>query len=114
MPSGSWAKRKGVCEDAVTKVYLEKDGGRYLVACQGHATGSVEMCAAISCLVQTLDSWLEQEDAQILTRQVGPGNAILSFRGGERCRAAFDLMASGFSRLAATDGAHIHVDLCEM
>ena len=63
-PPGGGTEQSEEVSDEVTKVYLEKDGGRYLVACQGHATGSVEMCAAISCLVQALDSWLERRECR--------------------------------------------------
>ena len=35
----------------MTKVYLERDGNCFLVSCQGHATGSPEMCGKSSVKV---------------------------------------------------------------
>lgn len=93
----------------MTRVYLEQDGRRFLVSCQGHATGSTEMCAAISCLVQTLDGWLDQEECAVTERKVEPGTAVLRFSGGARCKAVFDLLVTGFFCLAATDQQHISV-----
>ena len=72
----------------MTKVYLERDGNCFLVSCQGHATGSPEMCAAISCLVGTLE--------------------------GIICKTAFDVICTGFLRLEATDNVHISVDFVEI
>lgn len=92
----------------MTQVYLERKGGTFLVSCTGHATGSPEMCAAISCLIGTLDGWLENSGGCV-ERRVEPGNVLLRFRGGSDCRTAFEMATTGFFRLQATDSAHISV-----
>lgn len=98
----------------MTKVYLEQDGDRYLVSCLGHATGSVEMCAAISCLMGTLEGWLDGHGAEVTERCMEPGRAVLRFTGGDDCKTAFEVLCAGFFRLAATDDTHIQVKFLEI
>lgn len=98
----------------MTKVYLERDGNCFLVSCQGHATGSPEMCAAISCLVGMLEGWLENSGYHVLECRVEPGDVCIRFQGGMICKTAFDVICTGFLRLEATDNVHISVDFVEI
>ena len=45
----------------MTKVVCSQDGDTYRIECQGHATGSELVCAAVSVLVTTLAGYLENE-----------------------------------------------------
>ena len=47
----------------MTHVHLEQKGDRYRVRCIGHATGSPETCAAVSCLIYTLAGWVRVEES---------------------------------------------------
>jgi len=94
----------------VTRVRLTQEPGRhYALTCEGHATGSPEVCAAISCLAGSLEGWVENSpsaDVQhlevrpgfvqiVFTPAAGPGSAPLV------CQGVYDLLQIGFLRLEA-------------
>ncbi len=94
----------------MTRVRLAQEPGRrYALTCEGHATGSPEVCAAISCLAGSLEGWVENSpsaDAQqlevrpgfvqiVFTPAAGPGSAPLV------CQGVYDLLQIGFLRLEA-------------
>ena len=83
----------------MTNVYLSGNNDRYLVYCSDHATGSTETCAAISCLIYTLAGWLHNSDAEIIKEHLKDGEAMLMFRGGEKAKAAFDMVCIGFLQI---------------
>lgn len=86
----------------MTHVYIEQDGDRYTICAKGHATGSTEMCAAVSALLYTLAGWLRNSDTETITARLDPGDACLMFRGAADAQTAFDLMTVGFLQLAAS------------
>lgn len=94
----------------MTQVYLEQDGRRYTVSCQGHATGSVEACAAVSCLIYTLAGWLRNASGHVLKEKLEDGNALIQFRGGDAAETAFDMITVGFLQLEAQYGDYVTVD----
>lgn len=94
----------------MTQVALTHDGGKYTVSCSGHATGSVEVCAAISCLVYTLAGWLHCSGCNILHEQLEPGDALLQFAADAQSGVAFELICTGFLQLEAQYGAYIRVE----
>ena len=63
----------------MTRVRLTQEPGkRYTLTCEGHATGSPEVCAAISCLAGSLEGWVENSpsaDAQQLDAADEPDGA---------------------------------------
>ena len=95
----------------MTQVYLEQEGQRYTVSCQGHATGSVEACAAVSCLVYTLAGWLRNTSIPVLKEKLEDGKALIQFHGGDAAQTAFDMITVGFLQLQAQYGDYIHADL---
>lgn len=94
----------------MTKVYLEQDGQRYTVSCRGHATGSVSVCAAVSCLVYTLAGWLRNNSVQVLTEKLEDGDALILYHGGAAAETAFDMICVGFLQLQEQYGEYIAVD----
>ena len=94
----------------MTQVYLEQDGQRYMVSCQGHATGSVEACAAVSCLVYTLAGWLHNAAVLVVKEKLEDGDALIQFHGGDAAETAFDMITVGFLQLQAQYGDYIAVD----
>jgi hypothetical protein len=72
------------------------------------------MCAAISCLMGTLEGWLDNADIPVAERRMEPGRAVLRFAGGGDCKTAFEVIAVGFLRLKASDEAHIQVEFSEI
>lgn len=95
----------------MTRVYLEQSGDRYCVRCKGHATGSAETCAAVSCLVYTLAGWLRNAAPTMHEARLDDGDASICFRGGEAAEAVFDMICVGFLQLQAQYGAFIQVEL---
>lgn len=95
----------------MTRVYLEQDGQRYTVNCQGHATGSVEACAAVSCLIYTLAGWLHNASVLVLKEELDDdARALIQFHGGAAAETAFDMICVGFLQLAESYGEYISVD----
>ena len=100
----------------MTRVRLESvaSAGRFSVDAQGHATGSVALCAAVSCLLQTLEGRILNEEAvDPLEVRLDAADAKLVWSGGAEAATAFDLAVVGFRRLAATDPARIAVTVEE-
>lgn len=95
----------------MTKVYLEQNGNQYTVECRGHATGSVETCAAVSCLVYTLTGWLRNTDAALtLNVSLEDGEAHIQFCGGTSAETVFDMIAVGFLQMQEQYGDYISVE----
>lgn len=93
----------------MTKVYLEQDGKRYTVSCKGHATGSVEACAAVSCLVYTLAGWLRNSSVLGLEERLNDGDALIRYTGRDAAETAFDMICVGFLQLQAAYPQQIDV-----
>ena len=94
----------------MTRVYLEQDGQQYTVSCKGHATGSVETCAAVSCLVYTLAGWLRNTSVLVLEEKLEDGDALIQYHGGAAAETAFDMICVGFLQLQEQYPEYISVD----
>lgn len=82
-------------------------GDSYSVRCRGHATGSPELCAAISCLMFTAAGWLHNtQDAELIYEKLDSGDAYLRWHGG---KWLYDLLKIGFLQLQKTDPEKISV-----
>lgn len=82
-------------------------GDSYSVRCRGHATGSPEVCAAISCLMFTAAGWLHNtQDAELVYEKLDSGDAYLRWHGG---KWLYDLLKIGFLQLQKTDPEKISV-----
>ena len=89
----------------MTTVTLKEEDGWYSVEAKGHATGSKEMCLAVSVLLQTLHAWLVASRIPHAA-STGYGDSEYTWKGN---RAAYDLITAGFLRLQGTDPDHISV-----
>lgn len=98
----------------MTRVYLEKDGKTYTIDCKGHAEGSPEMCAAISCLVYAVAGWTHNAKTVRHTERLTEGDVRLVFSGCEECETVFDLATVGFLQLEKLDPERVHVDVQEI
>lgn len=99
----------------MTNVLLVRDGSYstgywYTVEATGHATGSVQMCAAVSTLVQTLSAWIDMRGAAVSERVIESGRCRLRF-SGRCCNTAFELICAGFMGLQATDPKRVKVEI---
>jgi uncharacterized protein YsxB (DUF464 family) len=93
------------------KVHLGKD--RYFLTAEDHATGSEQVCAAVSAITLTLLGYvlnLEQAgQAEICGKRAESGLFQLNAKGGEKCRAAFEMAAQGLLQLEGSFPQYISV-----
>lgn len=94
----------------MTRVTLLRSGPTYTVRCQGHATGSVEACAAVSCLVYTLAGWLHNMATLTLHEKLESADAEIIFAGGKEAETVFDMICVGFLQLEKEYSAFVSVD----
>ena len=94
----------------MTTVSLKQAGQQYTISCKGHATGSPEVCAAVSCLIYTLTGWLRNASVLVLTERLDDGDALIRYHGGAAAETAFDVICVGFLQLAQEYGEYISVE----
>ena len=88
----------------MTKVYAERDGNRYTVHAQGHATGSPEVCAAISGILYALAGYVRNAtDGSTIEydERLESGSVNLHFCGGPGAAGAFDMAVIGLKQIEA-------------
>lgn len=100
----------------MTRVYAERDGNRYTICANGHATGSPEVCAAISGLLYALAGYVRNaSDGSTLAydERLESGNVQLHFRGGEGAGGAFDMAVIGLKQIEAKYPELVSVEYLE-
>lgn len=100
----------------MTRVYAERDGNRYTIYANGHATGSPEVCAAISGLLYALAGYVRNaSDGSTLAydERLESGNVHLHFRGGEGAGGAFDMAVIGLKQIEAKYPELVSVEYLE-
>lgn len=90
----------------MTKVFLDEDKDRYLIEVTDHCPDS-KVCAAISCLLYSLEGWLANEELRDDTLEIEKcsikeGYALIAFSGGSRSESIFDFVRIGFAQLEAS------------
>ena len=84
----------------MTRVTINKGEGRYLIRCEGHATGSVKVCAAVSTLIYTLLGYLKNAgDISVESEEIADGYAEVEFSGGHSARVVFEFISIGFMQI---------------
>lgn len=88
----------------MTQIYAELEGGRCLLAVDGHATGSAEVCAAISGLVYALAGYAANAEsegrAEIFTEELESGKVRLHLHGDDRTVGACEAILIGLLQIA--------------
>lgn len=101
----------------MTNVYVEMEGGRCLLVLNGHATGSSEVCAAISCLVYALAGYITNAErdgvVEIYSMDMAAGKVRLHFHGDGRATAAFEMAIIGLRQLEKQYPDLIRMDFLE-
>ena len=92
----------------MTQVYAERDGQRCILSAQGHATGSVEACAAVSGILYALAGYvtnaMRERYVEVYTWRMESGDVQLDFSGDDGTAAAFEMAVIGLGRsVAAAD-----------
>lgn len=101
----------------MTSVYCEKDGNRYIISARGHASGSPEVCAAISGIMYALLGYVKnaQDESTIAySDRVYSGDVAIEFRGGENARAVYDMAVIGLLQIEKSHPEYIRVERMEI
>lgn len=98
----------------MTKVTLECRGSTRRLTCSGHATGSVQVCAAVTALAMALAGWTHNaQGVEVVKERLCTADVELEYIAGAENEAAFDLVTVGFLQLAAAYGEFISVEILE-
>ena len=87
----------------MTKVFAEKKGGYFTLILYGHATGSKEVCTAISSIVYALAGYLKNFEDEKAEKQpvIELKSGFSSFRfSGKGAESAYDMSVIGLMQLA--------------
>lgn len=89
----------------MTSVKLHETLTLYVIEAKGHATGSKEVCAAVSMLMTALANWnLCYGSGDKLPSELEPGHAKVRLRkADEGAKAIWELANVAFHALAETD-----------
>lgn len=97
----------------MTTVTIARRGPTYRLTALGHATGSSEVCAAVSALVYALGGCLKNLErtgaVSLGTFRLASGGAELESTG-EASRYPYAMAAVGLAQLAARYPAQVRVD----
>ena len=96
----------------MTCVTLSESGGRYVVEAQGHATGSVQACAAVSVLMYSLLGYLSNADGvEVENEDIADGFFSVEFSGGEVARIMFEFCTISFLQLERSYGEYVSIKI---
>lgn len=88
----------------MTRIYAEQDGQRCTISARGHATGSVEACAAISGILYALAGYVtnaqQERPIEVYTWIMESGKVLLDFNGDGETAAAFEMAVIGLLQIA--------------
>ena len=87
----------------MTQVYAERSGNRCILSAKGHATGSVEVCAAVSGILYALAGYLtnaiRERYIEFYENRMEEADVLLDFKGDEQTAAAFEMAAIGLAQI---------------
>lgn len=89
----------------MTKVQLKETVATYEIVAKGHATGSTEVCAAVSMLMTAMANWnMLYGSGDIIPSVLEPGYAKVKLRKADPgAKAIWELANVAFHALAETD-----------
>lgn len=101
----------------MVKVYAESDGNRYLLSAQDHATGSEQVCAAVSALVYAFAGYVlnakENRKAMVHNIKLESGKALIHCHGDRDVGTSFDTVVLGLKQIEASNPEFIQVEMGE-
>ena len=83
----------------MTRVTIYSDGSAREIIAEDHATGNVQVCAAVSTLLYSLAGWLINNSEHLHAApyvEMQPGKSHLLLDGDREAAAAFELVKIGF------------------
>ena len=87
---------------------FKRDGVRHTLTVTGHATGSEATCAAVSTIVQAMETAIDYLNPPDWSKRLKPGDVEFCAEGPGVC-AAFEIAKLSFMRLAAADPERVRV-----
>lgn len=97
----------------MTNVYAERDGDSYLISIQGHATGSEQVCAAVSSIAYMLAGYLiNAEAAKKLTANIHDltdASVVVRFVGGVEANTIYNAVVIGLKQIANSYNDYIKI-----
>lgn len=104
----------------MTKVCIGRDGNRRSISSDGHATGSTEVCAAVTGILYSLAGYLTNAEADpaehfvdIQKMEIGEAHVVMDAFGDCGVEAAFDMAAIGLLQIEKKFPEFICVTLAE-
>ena len=101
----------------MVRVYAERDGNRYLLSAQDHATGSETVCAAVSALVFAFAGYVKsaegRKEADVYNFRLDSGKALIHCRGTAEMETAFDTVVIGLQQVEMSHPDYISVEIRE-
>ena len=101
----------------MTRVYAERDGNRYSIFANGHATGSPEVCAAVSGILYALAGYvtnaMRERYVEVYTWRMESGEVQLDFNGDDGTAAAFEMAVIGLAQVAQAHPEQVQVEYRE-
>lgn len=101
----------------MTKVSIKRGGGRCLLSAKGHATGSPEVCAAISSIIYAFAGYMtnamRDRYVEFYTWKMDSGDVLLDFNGDAGTDAAFEMVVIGLRQIEQSFPEFICVSLLE-
>ena len=87
----------------MTQVYAEHSGNRCILSAKGHATGSVEVCAAVSGILYALAGYLtnavRERYIEFYENRMEEADVLLDYNGDEGTSAAFEMAVIGLAQI---------------
>ena len=94
----------------MTCVTLNEADGRYIVEAVGHATGSVQACAAVSVLMYSVLGYLANADGvDVHNEDIAEGFFLIEFSGGDTARIIYEFCVVAFLQLEMSYGDYVVV-----
>lgn len=84
----------------MTKITHKSYCGCYSIHAEGHASGSKEVCAAISGILYALKGYLLNAEADIKQADLSEANAHIVFYGGLEAKSVYQMTVIGLAQIA--------------
>lgn len=101
----------------MTTVHAERSGHRCTLSAKGHATGSEQVCAAVSGILYALAGYLanaiRERYIEFYDDHMEPGDVLLDFNGDGGTTAAFTMAVIGLQQIEQSCPDFIRVDYRE-
>lgn len=99
----------------MTQVCAQRSGNRCILSAKGHATGSVEVCAAVSAILYALAGYLanavHERYIEFYEHRMEEADVMFDFSGDECTAAAFEMAAIGLAQIAKAHPEYIVVEM---